>query len=69
MAMRCHGLCDSIPTYNRYTTNSKFCSICDKHLCIENIGLRCPCCHALFRTISRTNTVSLLKKRELIKRY
>ena len=71
--MRCKGLCDSIPTFNRYTNDSKFCGICQKHLKIKNIGPRCPCCRSLFRTkrrwIPKQYTDSLLKRQELMKRY
>lgn len=71
--MVCHGLCDSIPTFNRYTENSKFCAICGKHLKIINIGPRCPCCHASFRTHRRyaPNRFkhSLYKRESQIHRY
>ena len=67
--MRCKGLCDSIDSYNRYTDHSKFCAICGKYLSMENIGLRCPCCHSLFRVVPRKMTISLHKKRELLHRY
>jgi len=67
--MRCRGICDSIPTFNRYVKDSRFCKICGRHLYIKNIGLRCPCCHAMYRKTARTRTVSLLKRRELLHRY
>lgn len=67
--MQCKGFCDVIPTYNRYTQDTRFCAICGKHLLIYNIGLRCPCCHSLFRTVPKAYRYSLLKERKLLHRY